>query len=209
MRTSIRLGVLAIAAGALVGCGGAQIGSKEEAAKLTGVAGNKGSAGGGVMKLFQSAADANGAFTASCTHGGTVSAALVLSGGQNAGLGALELTYDGCVEPVYDDPSTEAVEREDVVFDGKLTVTMSFNVGGGSAGFTIAMKGRVDLGGAYSDYLEMDVEQTFGVVGSETGVAFSFTIDGTVSTSSESYTYDQESYSFMAEGSIRRNEPGA
>lgn len=68
--------MIAVAAGALVGCGGAKIENKEQAAGLAGTAGSKGRASGSILQMARSAADSTGSFSASCTNGGTVSAEL-------------------------------------------------------------------------------------------------------------------------------------
>ncbi|MBX5484767.1 MAG: hypothetical protein IRZ16_23330 [Myxococcaceae bacterium] len=204
MRNTLRLAAMVVAVGALVGCGGARIGSKEEAARVAFNAGNAGKGAQGGLAWLYASADTSGSFTTSCTHGGTATAALDLSGGNQNSLLTFQLTFDGCVEPTWDDPETEAVENEDVTYDGTVRYSIVADATQNSLELGFKMQGRIDLSGAISDFVDMDLTQTASFSVTSTGVSGKSTFSGTVRTSSESYVYDDETYEFSAEGKVTR-----
>lgn len=206
----IRLAVIAVAAGALVGCGGAKIGSKEEAAGIVFSSGDKGSAAqkqGALARLLQSGADSTGAIV-DCTHGGTAEAAINFTGTQDLANLSFTMKFNGCTEPVYDDPETEAVEQEDVTYNGQITLTMDMSGIANGAALKMTYKGRIDLSGAISDYVDADIQYTFTATSTATGGVATYTINGSVKTSSETYTYANETYTLTAEGQVVAT-PGA
>lgn len=201
----LRLAIAAVAGVALVGCGGAKIGSKEEAAAVVntmGSTGNKANSQGGLMKLFQSGAGGTGAVSVECTNGGTAEASFDFTGTSTTGALAFKMTFNGCTEPVYDDPSTEAVEREDVTYNGEITLTMDTSISDTSVSFAMVQKGRIDLSGAISDFVEVDITHTMLVTTTDTSATASFQLNGTVKTSTETFVYDNEKYVVTAEGDV-------
>jgi hypothetical protein len=205
MTNAMRLVVLTAAVGALVGCGGAKIGSKEEAAKWAGQSGDSlGSSKGALLSLYKSGVDSSGSISVSCTHGGTAEAKFAGTGTDASGFLTYELTYKNCTEPSYDDPETEAIEKEDVVANGTLTFSMKIDITSTTAAFEIKMKGRVDLGGAYSDFLEMDITESYVANVTDTSIDAKFVINGSIKTSSETYSYNNETYTLSVDGKIEK-----
>lgn len=197
MKHALQWVSVALVTGALVGCGGgAKIGSKEEAANVAfkaGQASQDAQTQGALLRLLQSADSSSGSFTTSCSHGGSVTMTASVDISQNSLNVGYDVEFKGCVEPTYDDPNTTAVEHDDVVYDGK----MSYAIGADGSGAAITLKGRVDLGGALSDYVQMDLTETISV----TSTSGSVVINGTIDTSSDHYAYDHQSYSVI-DGSI-------
>ncbi len=197
MSLPIRLAVISALSLLAVGCGGAKL-DKDSASRIAGAAANKGnstSAQGGLYKLMQQG-DFEGGATASCTNGGTVSMKLAgvdLGGG--LGL-TFDLAYDECTEPMWDDPETSEVERDDVTQDGALTMKMDVTL----TSVDFLMKGRLDLTGAVKDFVDMDVTQSMRFSATDSSVTFTQTINGTITTSEGTHTYDNETYRLTATG---------
>ncbi len=206
MKFGIRVAVAAVAAAGLVGCGGgAKLGKGEAAAMVFGASGPAMSStqNGGSLAPYMNGATPG---SVSCTNGGTATFSASANGiqGEDSGewFGAMEVEYDGCTEPIQDDPNTTQVESGEAIFDGKMTMGMRMNLELGSTvsfGMSFRMQGRIDVSGDYSDYVDADITQTVAVTANDTGATSSVVIDGSIETSTETYTYDNETYAFATD----------
>lgn len=205
MKLAIRLAVMAVTAGALVGCGGAKIGSKEEAARVVFGAGEKGQAAqtqGALAQLYQSGVTSTGSVSVECSHGGTAEATFNMDGTDTLATMSFTMKFNGCTEPAYDDPSTAAVEHEDVTYDGQLTMTMDMSGTTTGASMVMTYKGRLNLSGAISDFVDADITETVLMDTTSSSATMQFTLNGTIQTSTDSYTYANETYTVTAEGQV-------
>jgi hypothetical protein len=205
MKFGIRLAVAAVATAALAGCGGAKLGKGEAAAIVFGASdpAKKANQGGGALSLFQNG-QGLGTATVSCSEGGTATLSVSATGitGEDSAnwAGAYDIEYDGCAEPRQDDPNTPEVENGTVILDGKLTMGMDFDLDltAGTFEMEFRMQGRIEIGGDYSDFIDADITQTVSATASADGSESSVVVNGTIETSTETYTYDNETYSFVS-----------
>ncbi len=178
-----------VGVGVLSGCGGgAKIADNKEAAAAAAFAASRGanSAHGMYRALQQPIVGMS--TTVDCPNGGTVAVGLTtLAGGTGASVG-YELTYNNCN---YDSANS---------LSGTMTLAMNVS-SGETTGIALTMKGRVTFSGETSDFVDMDLTQTVDITRlSETSGTVSVVLDGTVTTSSNTYTYSQETLVITADG---------
>ncbi|MGA9525927.1 MAG: hypothetical protein WBV82_30990 [Myxococcaceae bacterium] len=207
MKSGIRMAVAVVAAAGLVGCGGAKLGKDEAAAVVFGAGETVSKAQkGGALSLLQSG-QGLGSTTVNCTNGGTAKFSVSVDGitGEDSAnwLGAFDVEYDGCAEPRADDPNTPEDETAAIILDGKMTIGIDFDINGGgedgdglNAALQLRMQGRIDLSGDYSDYVDADITQTVTATANSEGTTATVVINGSIETSSESFTYTNETYAF-------------
>lgn len=179
----ISMTVLALFAGALVGCGGgAKIAPNKEAAaeamyKATGFAADM-----SVRMQDPIAARAMTALvTYDCTHGGT--ATYSMDDAASSTEAALQLSYNNC---------NEDGENE---MNGSFTfsfVQTSDTCGDTSCAFAMRLKGKVTFSGEISDFVDFDVVEAFTMTTSGSTATVTLRVDGYIKTSSGTYTYDNE-----------------
>ncbi len=198
MTLPIRFAVISTLTLLAVGCGGGATLDKDSAARIAGLSAQQSQAAsekGGLLRLMESG-NGSSAVSASCTNGGTVSMHLSsVDLGQGLSV-AWNADYDACTEPVWDDPETRDVERDDVTMDGTVTVELNVTL----TQLEIAMRGRLDLTGAVKDFVDMNVTQSLKFDATSSSVSFTQTIDGSITTSGGTHTYDNETYRLTATG---------
>lgn len=206
MSLGIRVAVVSAVALLAVGCGGAKL-DKEAAARIamgSGQTSNSATSQGGVLRALQSGNFEGGA-SVSCSKGGTATMNIT---GMELGDGlsfSFEMTFDECTEPMWDDPETEEVEQEEVTQDGTLTMTMLASGTETGSEVSMQMKGRLELTGAVRDFVEMDVTQTMRMSFTDTSLSMTSVINGSITTSEGTHTYDNETYRLTAEGELVRD----
>lgn len=109
------------------------------------------------------------------------------------------LDFQGCATTTFDDPKSPAVEKDLVLLNGNMGITQLIDLSNSSAEVTQGFKGRLKLDGAFDDFLDSDVRQKVEAqwLGAQSG-SVTVTLDGTITTSSGTYTYSNETVSFTA-----------
>lgn len=207
-----------LGAAMLVACGGgAKLGggkSGAAAALFSASTATKGAQGG--LSQLNAGVDTSGSITVSCRLGGKAtlqgfSQTVNSTGTSGSVTQQFTMVFDQCANTSYDDPKTQAVEKDEVTVNGQMTVSqlLDFNVSqvGSTGNVKQTLKGKITYGGAFNDYLDADVTQTvsWAAVGS-TGGNVSTTLDGYIQTSTEKYTYAHETVTFTA-GQLVAQEP--
>lgn len=201
MRHAIRLSLLAGISAALFACGpGAKLGGgKEGAASALFTAMGPTKASGSALSLAGQGIDAHANVTASCAHGGSVELsgfgiATNITGTTTSVSTSYTVQYNGCGVTTWDNPNTPAVENDTVVLNGNITVTQDVNVATASGAVSQGIKGKINYNGAFDDYLDVDVSESVEWSKLDTsGGSVSVNLDGSVKTSTDTYTYAKES----------------
>jgi hypothetical protein len=102
----------------------------------------------------------------------------------------------------WDNPETPAVETDKVNLSGDMVFAQSMNFDmsqGQNGSVEQSIDGRLNFGGVFNDFIETDVTQKmeWSLMGS-TGGSVTFTLDGTIKTSTETFTYNNETLSIVA-----------
>jgi len=180
MKNLIRISV-ALGAFLLVGCGGRPLASNKEAAAGAVFQASRGALGAPGMLAQVMSSAALGEIKVNCQRGGSVAIKFsVDTTGEQTGLG-YDLVYDGCS------------------FDGhssmRGTLHMTFEVVSTSTSVALALHlaGKVEFSGEISDFVDVNLVETVAQndLTSPT-VAVSLTLAGTISTSSGTYTFNDE-----------------
>lgn len=182
----------------LMACGGtAKIGGgKEGAAQAFFAASSATSAG---ANRSATPLDITGSLTWKCPDGGEATlsgfGASVNTGGGGATVAQnFTVTYKNC-----------GAAKSDVgvaVYNGSMTVTQSVVTGADGVSVDQQFKGRVEVQGAFNDYIDADVRQQVSVTGlSSSGGAVAMKLVGTIKTSTDSHTFN-ETVNVTARGSI-------
>jgi hypothetical protein len=201
MTRTLRLSLLAVVATALAACGGSGAklgGGKEGAAKAlfaasqpAGKGGN--SSGQSLMRQMASGA-ATGAveFSVDCASKGSVKLKLDLtSSGTQSGSLKYEVEYKDC--------NQDGVNS----FDGKMTMEMTISGSATSLEMALKLKGKINLSGDISDYVDADITETLSATAtSATSGSVTVKLNCSIKTSSSSYTYANESLTISAGGSL-------
>jgi hypothetical protein len=181
----------------LVACGGtAKIGGgKEGVAQAFFAASSATSAG---ANRSGQPLDVTGSLSWDCPHGGTAS----LSGfGLQVGTQP-DTKVNQSFTVKYNNCGAAKSNAGVAVFNGSFTVTQSITADDTGAVVDQTFKGRVEVGGAFNDFIEADVKQLITVAGlSSTQGLFNMKLVGTIKTSTDSYTYN-EMVSVTAGGDI-------
>jgi hypothetical protein len=198
MRHALRLSLLAGLSAALFACGpGAKLGGgKEGAASALFSATAPTKSAGSIFQYAGQNLDLQGGATVSCQYGGK---ATLKAAGVNVNTGGGGVSVKTTYNVTYDNCATATHENNNVVLTGTMTVTQDISVSGTSGNVSQTLKGKVTFGGAFNDYLDANIVQTvdWAKMGA-TGGSVSITLDGTLATSSESYTYSNESVTITA-----------
>jgi hypothetical protein len=174
----------------LIGCGGGKAlpDGKEGAAQgLTKVFQAMGvvMAAAAQQSSLASGATYESSGTATCPEGGSAQWAYELT---TTDTGTGTSTYDYTIE--Y---NTCDIDGKSIL-DGNVGISFVLQSGSsGSGNYDYTYNGRVDLSGDIEDFVDMDVHQVGSYTGAGTGnVQFHMTLTGTITTSSGSYTFDNE-----------------
>jgi len=98
-----------------------------------------------------------------------------------------------------------------VFYNGSISLAVSFDFNetddSASGNINIRFKGKLDMSGEISDFLDADVTQTlaFSAV-AKSGASVSVVLDGHIQTASEKHTYSKETVSFTADYSLAKVE---
>ncbi|MDX2013271.1 MAG: hypothetical protein SFW67_23950 [Myxococcaceae bacterium] len=182
----------------LMACGGtAKIGGgKDGAAQAFFAASSATSAG---ANRSAQPLDITGSISWKCPEGGEASlsgfGASVNTGGGGASVAQnFTVTYKNC-----------GAAKSDVgvaIYNGSFTVTQSVITDANGVNIDQQFKGRIEVQGAFNDFIEADVRQQVGVMGlSSSGGTVTMKLVGTIKTSTESYSYN-ENLNVTAGGAI-------
>ncbi|MHB8872662.1 MAG: hypothetical protein ACYC8T_03150 [Myxococcaceae bacterium] len=200
MRHALRLALLAGVSAALFACGsGVKLGGgKEGAAAALFSATSATKASGSLLSLAGQNLDVRGDVTSSCDHGGKASlknfgfSTSIGGGGASVGT-SYTVVFDNCGTTTWDDPKTTAVEATVVVLNGSMTVSQGVVAASGTGSVSQSIKGKINYGGAFDDYLDIDIKQSveWSKLGTSGGTV-SVNLEGSLKTSTDSFTYSAE-----------------
>ena len=200
MSRTLRLSLLAVVATALAACGGSGAklgGGKEGAAKALFAASQPAGQGGNSNGQSLMRQMANGAatgaveFSVDCASKGSVKLKLDLTSGNQSGSLKYEVEYNDC--------NQDGVNS----FDGKMTMEMTISGSLSSLEMALKLKGKINLSGDISDYVDADITETLSATAtSATSGSVTVKLNGSIKTSSSSYTYANESLTISAGGSL-------
>lgn len=203
----VRLSLVAAATTALVACGGsgAKIGGgKEGAAKAAFQAGQPAGQGANtsgqnlLRQLAAGAATGSAEFSTDCAKGGSVKLKLDLTSTDNQS-GGIKYKAD------YNKCSQDGINS----YDGSMEMEFKANITGSSVELSIRLKGKVDITGTIDDSIDADVTETFAATAtSATSGTVSIKVDGSIKTSSASYTYANETLNITVDGSLPADNSG-
>lgn len=186
---AVALGLTACGGGAKLG--GGKNGAAQAAFQASQPAGRGSKTGQALVDQALASGAASISLSASCSKGGRVS--LVLDAGSTPKVGFL--TYVVRYEDCNEDGQNE--------YSGQMATTMGFdldNTPNGSFGsFVIAMKGKLTIEGAVSDFIDTDVRLSmdFAATSLRTG-SVKLVLDGTITTSTQKYVYAHETLATAA-----------
>ncbi|MBE2248031.1 MAG: hypothetical protein IAE78_00700 [Myxococcus sp.] len=185
-----RIALIALSTLGLVACGGtAKIGGgKEGAAQAFYAASSASSAGANRMGQ---PLDVTGSVTWKCPEGGEASLNgftlnVNTGGGQNATVNqSFTIKYTNCGAA----KSAAGV----AIYNGSYTVTQAVVTSASGASVDQTFKGRVEVQGAFNDFLEVDVKQsvTVSALSSSSGTV-SMRLVGTITTSEGANTFNED-----------------
>jgi len=195
MKRFVRSSILAAAALSLVACSsGPKLGGGKQGAAQALYQASDSTSEKGANRLLKRALaqdiSLDGDLTVNCTHGGTAT--------MEVDLDSLTAT-DTSVTLAFD------IEYDDCNEDGKNALngdmTMGFLIGtDGAESFELglSMKGELDISGEVDDFIDADVTQYIGFNG--TSGQITTKINGTISTRSGEYVYNNETFTFAEAG---------
>lgn len=198
MKQVLRVGIALLAGLGLMGCGGRPLAPGKEAAAGALFQSSRGTNGatGMLAQVMNAGAGATTDIKVSCTRGGTVAVKVTVDTANPASSIVYDLTYDGCS------------------FDGhtsmKGTLHMTFDVLSSSTSIQLALhlQGRVEFWGDISDHIDVDVTETVSETDLTTGGAnVSLVLNGTISDSSGTYTYANETVTIDGSGFTPAPDP--
>jgi hypothetical protein len=198
MKRFVRLSLMAAAAASLVACGGgAKLGGGKEGAAQAVFQASSPASKQSQSAMSRLASGISVSETVKCSQGGSATLTIdednLFADDTQVAL-AFDVSYDGCSE----DGKNE--------LDGKMTIGMYVSTDGhSSAEIAMGFKGRLEISGEIDDFVEADVVQYIGVNGTSNQVTI--IVDGTIETSTEKYTYTEESFTFTA-GALPADEDG-
>ena len=195
MKRFVRSSVLAAAALSLAACSsGPKLGGGKQGAAQALYQASDSTSEKGANRLLKRALaqdiSLDGDVTVNCTHGGTATMEVDLdsiTATDTSVTLAFDIEYDECNE------------------DGKNALsgdmTMGFLIGtDGAESFELGlrMKGELDISGEVDDFIDADVTQYIGFNG--TSGQITTKINGTISTRSGEYVYNNETFTFAEAG---------
>jgi len=173
---------------------------------------------GAAEALFQASSPAKAARGAalSALKSGAVNADIKVSG-TKSGTATLSVDVLGNIGSLPSGAVAFNVKYDNFSDDGKvfyngtlkLAVGFDFDTTDDSASGNVSMKfkGKLDISGEISDFLEADVTETvsFAVL-AQSGASVSIVLDGSIKTATETHTYAKETLSFTADYSLTQLE---
>lgn len=188
----------------LLACGGQKIGGGKEGAAAalfgaSGLSGGVGNSGGGQGQRLTASLSQN----IPCPNGGSATVKdLTFNLLDQSGDTSFTLAYNQCSSLTWDNPETTNVETDKVVLDGEMKFTQNFSVNTNtnpSGSIAQTLKGKVNYGGVFSDFIDADVTQSvdFSALSATSGTV-TLTLNGTLKTSTQTYTYANEQITFTA-----------
>jgi hypothetical protein len=128
-----------------------------------------------------------GTISYNCPQGGSaeLSAAganITIGGTTSIGL-KLNLKYNNCGLATSDVGTA--------VYNGTMVLTQSVKVASSAVSIEQQFVGKVNVQGAFDDYLDANVKQIIEAAALESSASVAMTLQGTISTSSGTYTFDE------------------
>ena len=199
---AIRLSLVAAVALAITACGGgAKLGGGKEGAAeaLFQASGPAASTKGSIARLQSS-----GATTGEVKVDGQKSGSVTLSFDiteTDTSSGAIAYNVK------YDNFSDDGKNFYSGYMDLKIKFNFDFTNTSSSGSMVLTMKGKMDISGEISDFLDADITQTvdFNALSNQSG-AVVVTLNGKISTSTETHVYNNETISFTADGQLPAEE---
>jgi hypothetical protein len=202
MTRFVRMSLFSALMVGLAACGGgAKLGGGKEGAaqavfQASQPAGRSGSTNGQALLAQALASGASSiSVTASCSKGGSATLALDVDETVTDPDAMFSLTYD----ITYNDCNEDGKNS----YDGTMRTTMNgyASSDGNMANFSMSytMKGRLDISGEVSDFVDADITMTMSATASSTHTgSVAITIDGTITTSTLPYVYNNERINITA-----------
>lgn len=195
-----RIALIALSSLGLVACGGtAKIGGGKEGAAQAFYAASSASSAG--ANRSSQPADITGSVSWKCPEGGEASLNgfsinVNTGGGQGANVNqSFTIKYTNC--------GAAKSEAGVAVYNGSYTVTQSVIASSSGASVDQTFKGRVEVQGAFNDFLEVDVKQQVAVSGlSGSGGMVSMKLVGTIKTSEGTHSFNED-VNVMSGGQIK------
>jgi hypothetical protein len=199
LKNLIRMSLVAACTALLAACGGgAKLQNKQEAANAA-FAASQGANGanGSLFRLAQQNAGSNIEVTVSCPKAGKATIHYDIDGTGGTGATSLKFTlsYDSCS---YNGKNT---------MNGSMAVTMNANVSSSSVTVDLTMKGKVTFTGEVDDFVDVNVVETVDAskLAAGEGATVSVKLNGTIATSSQSHTFNQEAVTVSAGGDVHKS----
>jgi hypothetical protein len=128
-----------------------------------------------------------GTITYNCPQGGSAElsaagASISIGGTTSVGL-KLNLKYNNCGLATSDVGTA--------VYNGTMVLTQSVKVASSAVSIEQQFVGKVNVQGAFDDYLDANVKQIIEAAALESSASVAMTLQGTISTSSGTYTFDE------------------
>lgn len=184
-----RIALIALSTLGLVACGGtAKIGGGKEGAAQAFFAASSASSAG--ANRSATPADITGSVSWKCPEGGEASlngfSLNVNTGGGGANVNqSFTITYRNC--------GAAKSAAGTAVYNGSFTVTQAVIAGAGGASVDQTFKGRIEVQGAFNDFIEADVKQQVSVTGlSSSGGMVAMKLVGTIKTSEGTHTFNED-----------------
>ena len=125
--------------------------------------------------------------TVSCSKGGTATlSAFATKVDLTDGISVLwtyQMDLNNCALATSD--------QGDAVYNGTMNVTQKIVTSSTTVAVSQAFKGKVTVGGAFDDFLDLDITDTLDVVDLGKSGSVTFKLVGTATTSTQTYTYDE------------------
>lgn len=193
MNHALRLSLVSASVLALAACGkGAKLGGGKE---------------GAAAALFQASGPASGASGSPYNNSLGISQTITVKGSKG---GSAEVTQNtnitgtGSAEVVLNVKYNNFSRDGKNAFNGQLAFTMKINVDTSGAGtisgnMSMSIVGKVTISGEIDDFVDANVTQTvdFASLSKDAGTV-TVTLNGTIATSTESYSYNNETVTLTA-----------
>jgi len=186
-----RLSLVVACTSLLAACGGgAKLKPGKENAAAAAYAASQGAGGaqGSLLDLARQNAGAQLDLAVDCPKGGQAKIHYIVDGTAASGAVNFTLTYAGCN---YNGKTQ---------LNGTLSTSMTLAINSTSVALNVKMTGRVDFSGEISDFVDINVTETVGAskLNTTQGASVSVTFDGSIKTSTETYTYNHEAINVTA-----------
>lgn len=197
-KQALRVGIALVTALGLVGCGGRPLAPGKEAAAGALFQTSRGTNGatGMLAQVMNAGAGAQIDIKVGCARSGTVAIKVTVDAANPQSSFAYDLTYDGCS---YDGHTS---------MKGTLHMTFDVLATSTSAQLALHLSGRIELWGEVSDHLDVDVTETvFASDLTTSGPSVSLVLNGTISDSSGTYAFADETVTIDGSGFTPAPDP--